>query len=42
MRNGFRFAFFYLRYPQFVMHSTNHAGAGALDSPHLFACPILR
>ena len=38
MRNGFRFAFFYLRYP----HFTNHAGAGALDSPHLFACSILR
>ena len=40
MRNGFRFAFFYLYlcYP----HFTNHVGAGALDSPHLFACPILR
>ncbi|WP_456028271.1 hypothetical protein, partial [Ruminococcus sp.] len=35
-------AIFYLRYPQFVMHFTNHVGAGVLDSPHLFACPILR
>ena len=41
MRNGFRFAFFYLRYPQFVIF-LNHVGAGDLDSPHLFACSILR
>lgn len=30
MRNGFRFAFFYLYlcYPHFVMHFANHVGAG--------------
>ena len=39
MRNGFRFAFFICTC---VMHFTNHVGAGALDSPHLFACSILR
>lgn len=40
MRNGFRFAFFIcgIRNLSFF----NHVGAAALDSPHLFACSILR